>query len=434
MNLNDENNRQNAVETNQAPPTNAAPPSEQDAAAKPNDDGNAPNAAETDQAPTADEQTPSAQEGAAEPDHTDNQNAETPDQTPQDASAASEAAEPDNKNDQKPEAAEPEKPDGENAEPAKQAPAKAGVPVIKRRQHYFTNLPDVGLDAQPLTAPWQQNEPQDAEGGEDDYDYPDGYKPEPAGKVAMAIAITAAAIIAAAVLAFMVYIVFDSGIFDHPSDAATVDSAPASTAVTEAVSESVEDKIVTIPDLEGLKESEAYKLLNAAEVQYKVVRITSEDVPFNYVVSQNPSAYETFPRSRIATIYISKGGEYEIIKATTRPRPSSVPTSPTVPATTVSVTSSPSNQDYLLPDSARRELSRDELKSFDRDTLNLALNEIFARHGRKFSDPDINAYFSSKSWYHPTIAAKDFDVSILNRYENYNINLITNYQSEMGYR
>ena len=252
MNLHAENNRQNAVETNQAPPTNAAPPSEQDAAAKPNDDGNAPNAAETDQAPTADEQTPSAQEGAAEPDHTDNQNAETPDQTPQDASAASEAAEPDNKNDQKPEAAEPEKPDGENAEPAKQAPAKAGVPVIKRRQHYFTNLPDVGLDAQPLTAPWQQNEPQDAEGGEDDYDYPDGYKPEPAGKVAMAIAITAAAIIAAAVLAFMVYIVFDSGIFDHPSDAATVDSAPASTAVTEAVSESVEDKIVTSPYLEGL--------------------------------------------------------------------------------------------------------------------------------------------------------------------------------------
>ncbi|MBQ1616429.1 MAG: YARHG domain-containing protein [Ruminococcus sp.] len=46
----------------------------------------------------------------------------------------------------------------------------------------------------------------------------------------------------------------------------------------------------------------------------------------------------------------------------------------------------------------------------------------------------MNAYFRSKSWYRPTVSAKDFDMSILNRYENYNINLITNYQSEMGYR
>ena len=66
--------------------------------------------------------------------------------------------------------------------------------------------------------------------------------------------------------------------------------------------------------------------------------------------------------------------------------------------------------------------------------LRYARNEIFARHGRKFSDPTINAYFRSKSWYNPTIAAKDFDDSILNQYEIYNVKLITNYQSEMGWR
>ena len=293
----------------------------------------------------------------------------------------------------------PETPETDTSAQASQHPVK-----IKRRQHYYTNLPDVGLEAMALKAPWQEN-PDEEDDADDGYDYPDGYKPESTGKVAMAIAVSAAAVVAVAVMAFLAYIILNADIFKTPT-VATADSAPASTAYIEPTTETATDRTVIMPDLSGLKESEAYKLLNDAEVRYKVIRVTSEDIPFNYIVSQNPPAYDTLPHSKVATIYVS----------------------------TVAGTNTPSNQDYLLPDSASKELNRNDLAPFDRDTLNLALNEIFARHGRKFSDPDINAYFRSKSWYRPTVSAKDFDMSILNRYENYNINLITNYQSEMGYR
>lgn len=90
--------------------------------------------------------------------------------------------------------------------------------------------------------------------------------------------------------------------------------------------------------------------------------------------------------------------------------------------------------DYILPNSAAGELTKNDLRRLDKTTLNLALNEIYARHGRKFTDPAIQAHFNAKSWYHPTVSGQDFDMSILNRYEIYNINLITDYQSEMGYR
>ena len=55
--------------------------------------------------------------------------------------------------------------------------------------------------------------------------------------------------------------------------------------------------------------------------------------------------------------------------------------------------------DYIIPDSGTRVITRDEIKDFDKDKLGLARNEIYARHGRKFSMEVYQNYFSSKSWY-----------------------------------
>ena len=62
------------------------------------------------------------------------------------------------------------------------------------------------------------------------------------------------------------------------------------------------------------------------------------------------------------------------------------------------------------------------------------MNEIFARHGRIFTDSEISSYFKSKSWYRGTVSPDKFSMSVLNGYESYNFNLILDYQSELGYR
>lgn len=66
-------------------------------------------------------------------------------------------------------------------------------------------------------------------------------------------------------------------------------------------------------------------------------------------------------------------------------------------ATTQSVT--PASGDYILPDAQTRVYSTAELEQLSTDELWYARNEIFARHGRGFRNPELQSYFNSKPWY-----------------------------------
>lgn len=64
---------------------------------------------------------------------------------------------------------------------------------------------------------------------------------------------------------------------------------------------------------------------------------------------------------------------------------------------------------YILPDSDSRYYSVQELEKLDDDTLQMAINELYAKHGRKFDTESIRQYFEKKTWYKGTIDPKDFD-------------------------
>ncbi|WP_461810817.1 YARHG domain-containing protein [Faecalimonas sp.] len=84
-------------------------------------------------------------------------------------------------------------------------------------------------------------------------------------------------------------------------------------------------------------------------------------------------------------------------------------------------------RDYIIADSHTRLLTGDELATLTAEELQIANNEIFARHGRKFEDEKMKIYFESKSWYHGTIEPQEFDAqyeTILNDVEKGNIQLI----------
>lgn len=63
---------------------------------------------------------------------------------------------------------------------------------------------------------------------------------------------------------------------------------------------------------------------------------------------------------------------------------------------------------YLFPDSDTRELTEADIAGMDKETIQLAINEIYARRGYAFSNDSDTAraareYFMSKDWYQPTI-------------------------------
>lgn len=86
-----------------------------------------------------------------------------------------------------------------------------------------------------------------------------------------------------------------------------------------------------------------------------------------------------------------------------------------------------SGRDYIFPDSDSRYLTDEDLAGYSSDQLELAKNEIYARHGRKFVTQRIADYFNSKSWYKGTEDPETFDNNqgdIFNEYEVANISKI----------
>lgn len=83
--------------------------------------------------------------------------------------------------------------------------------------------------------------------------------------------------------------------------------------------------------------------------------------------------------------------------------------------------------EYILPYSDTRYLTEGDVAGLSEDEIRIALNEIYARHGRIFQSEDLNAHFSSKSWYEPKYSSEEFSAiesSIMNDYEKKNIEFL----------
>lgn len=80
-----------------------------------------------------------------------------------------------------------------------------------------------------------------------------------------------------------------------------------------------------------------------------------------------------------------------------------------------------SSGEGYIPESSQRALTESDVSGMSYDDLQMAINEIYARHGRKFNDPNIQAYFNSQSWYQGIIAPEDFSDSVFSATESQNI-------------
>ena len=73
---------------------------------------------------------------------------------------------------------------------------------------------------------------------------------------------------------------------------------------------------------------------------------------------------------------------------------------------------------YLLDNSSTEKLAIYQIDGFDEESLALARNEIFARHGYIFSKASYKDYFQNKTWYTPS---KKLDEIKLSEVEQYNV-------------
>ena len=93
----------------------------------------------------------------------------------------------------------------------------------------------------------------------------------------------------------------------------------------------------------------------------------------------------------------------------------------------ITETSAATLPDQTFPDSSSRLLTESEIASLGPATLRIARNEIYARRGRRFADPELRAYFGQFGWYHPVA-----DEVSLNVVEQHNVALLA--QAEARFR
>lgn len=73
-----------------------------------------------------------------------------------------------------------------------------------------------------------------------------------------------------------------------------------------------------------------------------------------------------------------------------------------------------------------------DLWNLSEEALRIARNEIYARHGRKFKDKELQSYFEGCSWYTGTVEPEDFTEELLNGTEKENIRMIQREQERRG--
>lgn len=71
-------------------------------------------------------------------------------------------------------------------------------------------------------------------------------------------------------------------------------------------------------------------------------------------------------------------------------------------ASTPKAAALPNGEGVIIADSSTRALGPADVAGLTAQQARLARNEIFARHGFRFKDPGLQAYFDQFSWYEPT--------------------------------
>ena len=82
-----------------------------------------------------------------------------------------------------------------------------------------------------------------------------------------------------------------------------------------------------------------------------------------------------------------------------------------------------------------RYFSASDLSNLDADMCILARNGIFAKSGRMFDSEYLTAFYEECfSWYYPRVSPDDFSDNMLNDYQKKNLDIVMQFERDMGYK
>ena len=181
---------------------------------------------------------------------------------------------------------------------------------------------------------------------------------------------------------------------------------------------------VVLIDLQKLKVPIAPTLLSTT-VQTNFPKLTSafnpnDDVATRFSPIAAPKDHlQFFHKNRLVLIAVGIVSVIAVIGAVMFLRPS-----PTI-TNEVKITASSSAKYLFLSERAIRDQDLADKSALELDIMR---NEVFARYGRRFQDPELQSYFSSQPWYKPLYAPDQFPEELLTPIEMQNVTYIREFQ------
>jgi len=202
----------------------------------------------------------------------------------------------------------------------------------------------------------------------------------------------------------------------HGNNEVSAPIAPPSSTVS-AIAPSVEPHVPTVkvPDLVGMKESQARDFVSATALQINEVTSSNDTVPAGHVASQSPD-----PGAQVSPAATIR------IRVSTGPAPSRSYSSMAAKSSPIVVEPAISNDATDIV--SERRLTDSDLIGKGNWDLTLMRNAVYARHGYRFHRADLISYFRAKPWYSPTIDDQNAIHGFFTPVEKYNVAFLSAYE------
>lgn len=195
-------------------------------------------------------------------------------------------------------------------------------------------------------------------------------------------------------------------------------------AATQVATQTTTEVKLKIPNVEGMKSADAYKNISDLGLRYKAEFEFNDSVPEDYVISQSPSEGKNANVGDTIKIVISRG---EKPKETNN----NTVSSGTLNSSNNSHSSNDTNDRYGLSVSSRY-ISLSDISWMSLDEIQMAINEVYAKLGFRFTKAPYKSYFESMDWYHPDTQDMYVIGARMNKYEVENMKVMGEYRDSIS--
>ena len=245
------------------------------------------------------------------------------------------------------------------------------------------------------------------------------------------VAIVVVSLVIIGMVAFLLINQFSNQTEKDNTETKSTDSAVATTKSNSTTEETTVEETtqattqaeIKAPNVTGVKSNDAYDKIISLGLKYKAEFDYSDSVPEDYVISQSPAEDSKVTAGDTVNLKISRGSKPNVSSNNSSDSKTNESSS--------NITYGNDTKDKYGLNVSSRYISRSDISWMNRDEIQLAINEVYAKLGFRFTKGKEKGYFESMYWYNPDTTNMFVIEKRMNKYEFENMKVMGAYRDSL---